>query len=345
MSMNIHVIPTPHATMRTTIIKRLTDGQLQTRVENPIGTVIDKFFNFAANSATTSVYSEGDAKEINIDPVNTVWVDKKGTDAFFYFEVKEYYDQASTNPPIERDLWYGYNVDAKDAPDFDSSFTQDDPTYFLWSSGGTPEAPTYAFNPTTSENTKLASTYVELGSTTARREYLKEKLLAKYTDPDIPAIFMGSSLLTIAPEVSNFTLPAGQAPNNHVVTQSKEHSRAQQSFIFRLEMLTRAISADVNLSTEAKFNLLDGEISLDNWAVFLKVDRSLNGLINSTGNRTSWNFFRLGSVANVTPYTYTPPSINTGSWTATNDTSIDVASAPPRVLNTNNIHWLTWLRS
>lgn len=313
------------------------DGIIRTRVQAG-QTNTDKRFNFSS-------YPEGTYEEIKNDPVFSVSSEKINTVARYIITVDDLYLSTATEIPQERFVWYPWNADEKNYEDSTAvqTFSPSAPLYVLWRGDQArgPTNPVNAWNPTT-ESTTLDSLYTKLATTAERRQYLKDKLLAKYQDPDLLAIAMGSSLLTITTNSVSYTSPAAAVPNDHRFTNSKMHARANQSMIFRMEMLTRAISADVNLNTEAKFNLLDGEISLDNWAVFLKVDRSLNGLINPTGNRNGWLFQRLGSMSGST---YTAPSINTGSWTATQDTSINIHSAPPASINNNDLAWLTWLRS
>ena len=319
MATIIRMIPVGHAGRTTTAVRIEDDGIIVCRTEES-GGAVDRRFNFSS-------YTEGTVVDIAQDPIRSVSVQKLGTDARIIIEVYEYYDQnlKAEEIPEERDLWYSYTTAANMIPSdtLPQGATPSTPVYVLWKSDGTPASPTLPWN-INDESTPLARLYARLGSTAERRQYLKDKLLSKYTDPDLNAIMMGSSLLRIVPDSVSYNTPASDPPNNHSYTNQKDHPRANQSMIYRMEMLARAISADVNLDSEAKFNLLDGEISLENWAVFLKVDRGLNGLINPTGNRTDWRFQRLGSVSSSSPYAYTAPSINTGSWTATYDTSINI---------------------
>ena len=377
MSMNIHVVPVPHATKRTTIIKRLSDNKLQTRVEDPVGTVADKFFDFATDGTNTSSYSEGDSKQFitvadnsatNDDPVLSIWVDKKGTDAFAYVEVIQYYDSSLTgeNAPQERDLWYAYNTDNKDIPDFDSSFVQSDPLYFLWLSGGTPESPTVAFptSPTNSDsqNTKLASIYSQLAVTDStlsqddrntltlqnRRTYLKQLIRQNTIDhPNYPQWLAGNFL---------------PALTSNTGSDIKEYLQNLQTLSYYPEMLTRAISLDGNLTgseSERKFNLLEGMAKLDLGVVHREnLTRSLASKVTSRDgsgsdderitDRNSWVFMILGTIAAGNSGAYTAP---TTDWSLTADVT-DSQAGTTELIDLNGSvavigsdhDWQSWLR-
>ena len=338
MTTIIRTIPTPHSIKRTTAIGIEDDGIVRIRVEENNSNV-DRRFNFSS-------YPEGTNVIITQDEIRGVDVLKLGTDARFVIEVIEYYDEnlKPEEAPQERDVWYAYDTASDSIPKDDATQTKSPsaPIYVLWKTGGTPAIPTIAWpNPFRDESTPLASEYTRLGSTEARRNYLKDRLLSQYTDPDLLAIFMGTSLVTITAQVDTF-IDAATSTNRHVITQNKDQARGMQSFIFRQEMLARAISADINLDSEAKFNLLEGEINLSNNDVFVKLNRSTNGLIAQSGNRNAWNFVRLGSVSATSPYKYTPPTANTATWTGTADISINVSSAPSTEVTDD---WMQWLRS
>ena len=338
MATIIKLIPTPHAVKETTAVGIEDDGIVRIRVEENNANV-DRRFNFSSYPEETSV-------SITQDEIRDVDVLKLGTDARFIIEVKEYYDQnlKPEEAPQERSLWYAYDTAADRIPldTADQGASPSTPVYVLWKTDGTPASPTIPWpSPFNDESTPLSSEYTRLGSASARRDYLKGLLLSQYTDPDLLAIFMGTSLVTIVPQVDTFVDPA-TSTNNHVITQNKDQPRGMQSFIFRQEMLARAISADINLNSEAKFNLLEGEINLSNNDVFVKLNKATNGLIAQSGNRNAWNFIRLGSVAAASPYKYTPPIANTAIWNGTADTSINVSSAPSTEVTAD---WIGWLRS
>lgn len=328
MSTIIRFVPVAHATKRTTAIAMENDGLIRTRVENPVGAATDRRFNFSS-------LSEGQARVITEDPVTLVTSEKIGADARFVIDVTNYYDSALTgdDAPTERFLWYAYTVDEKDAPADNAvqTATPANPLYFVWTSGGTPASPTVAFNFPSQDQT-AQRLYVELGTTEERRNYLKARLLEKVNDPLNIFIFAGTSIA-----VQN---AASIRVNNNVAIVQREHSRRMQGWVYRIEMLVRAVSADVNLNTEAKFNLLAGEIGISNADVFQKMDLAVNGAIAVGAARTDWVFQRLGSVAASSPYAYSPPSHPT-LWSATHETTIDVGAAPPSGVT----DWYNWLRT
>ena len=334
MSTVIRLIPRADAAKETTGIAILDDGRIRTRVETASART-DKEFNFGS-------LVEGDTRDIpdTDEPVTRVNAEKIGTDARFVIDVIEFYDEnlRGADAPKERFLWYLYTLKPEEAPapDAPQTATPSTPLWVLWSSDGTPAAPTNAFSFGTAVTAPRL--YAELQNDGNRREYLKSKLLMKIADPiELLSIFAGTAMNTIASY--SFTQPASNS-RLHIVRL--EHERALQSWVFRLEMLARAISADVNLNSEQKFNLLNGEIGLSNVDIFGRVDKSLAGLINQGGgNRNAWVFHRLGSVAGTAPFAYTPPPQNTSVWSSTADTSINVTSEPPSEV----LDWINWLRN
>ena len=333
MSTIIEMVPTPHATARTVMVGLEDDGIIITRVEDPVGTAVDKRFNGSSLGEGQVWVPTTDA-----DPVIEFQSEKIGADARFVIRVKQYYDQTAVEPniPEQRFLWYAYN-DTPPYPDSTTpqTATPDTPLYIHWSGNGTPENPTPPYpkqqNPPKERTSiNVSRLYGLLGTTSARREYLKAKLLAKADDPNLPHIMAGNTSANIVDSPANNDL-----------------ARAQQTVSFRLEMLTKAISADINLDTEAKFNLLNGEIDIKTSDVFSKIDRDAGTAINLNGDRTTWSFVRLGSVSDDQtdpPYQYTAPLSNLATWTATADTTINVSTSVATNLNQGNLYWLTWLR-
>ena len=271
----IRLIPSPHTVKRTTAIGIEDDGIVRIRVEEG-GSNVDRRFNFSS-------YPEGTSVSITQDEIRDVDVLKLGTDARFVIEVKEYYDEnlKPEEAPEERDLWYAYDTAADSIPDDDATQTKSPSNilYVLWKSGGTPSSPTIAWpNPFTDESNPLPRIFTRLASVAERRNYLKGKLLDKVSD-------MFSLLMTICGE-KNETAYAQKSDivdedGSSIIRiiQDLDHPRRMQGFAFRLETLTRAISVDSNLTDERKFNLLDGEIGLDNGDVFSKMNRAVAGTI------------------------------------------------------------------
>lgn len=321
MSTIIHVVPVAHATKRTTGIAIENDGVLRTRVEAPIGTAVDKRFNFATDTATSTAYGEGTSAVINNEPVVLVAAEKIGTTARFIIQVTEFYAATllGDDAPQERYLWYDYKVKAEDAPD--STVTQtaspSSPLWVLWSSGGTPAAPTVAFN-VVAQNTKLASEYTRLATLAARRETLKLALQADVFNPALPVWLVDNS----------------------------EDERS--AFIRRFEMLTRALSIDANLNTEAKFNLLAGEIGLDAYTVAMRISSSIvsGGGVGSLhgADRGGWQFFRLGSLGTGPAFPYSPPSTTNYIAYTSDVAGITLSGVPAAVSANDGRGWLDWLR-
>ena len=178
-----------------------------------------------------------------------------------------------------------------------------------------------------------ARLYGQLATTEARREFLKAKLLAHIDNRDLLFYFAGTSMPVITQtSIDRFT--------GAIVSAEAEFGRRNQSLVYWLEMLTRAVANDDNLNSEAKFNLLNGEISLALGDVVARVDKALAGTIAGSRPRSNWNYLRLGSVANASPWAYTAPTDPT-TWNTTSDTSISVGAGVPA----DALNWLSWLRS
>ena len=177
--------------------------------------------------------------------------------------------------------------------------------------------------------------YARLGTVAARRDDLKTKLRGIVDDPMLPFIVMGSSL---NPIVSRTSTVSTTSPT---LLDDREHAKRMQGFAFRTEMLARAISVDANLNTEAKFNLLNGEIGLPSANVFMRLSNTLNADIANQMPRAGWRFRPFGSVASIAPFTYTAPTHPT-AWPTTHDSSIDVGSGVASEITED---WIGWLRS
>ena len=319
MSTIIKLVPKAHATKRTTVVQATNDGVIRTRVENPVGTDTDKSFNF-------STLAEGDPSPAANEPVVRVDTQKIGTVASYVIEVTNFYDESLTGDavPTEYFIWYDYKTKADEAPD--SETPQTFPVTMLWTTAGTPQAPTRALSPTAQTIGRL---YQNLGSLEARREHLKGNILSYINNPDW-GLWMAGSLSAPATNVNNFL----------VVSR-------RQSFVFWLEMLTRAISIDGNLDTERKFNLLNGESTLDVKDVLPRIE----GFVNDVGanveydySRTNWNYRRLGSIPAVSPYNYNPPT-----YTLQNGNPVRVQAQVDSLITLSNDtvgdSWTDWLRS
>ena len=311
MSTIIKLIPKAHATKRTTVVQATNDGIIRTRIEDPVGTDTDKSFNFSA-------LAEGDPSPAANEPVIRVDTQKIGTAASYVIEITNFYDESLTGDavPTEYFIWYDYKTKADEAPD--SETPQTFPITMLWTTAGTPQAPTRALSPTVQTVGRL---YQRLASLDNRRQYIKFNLLSLYDHPKRWEWAMG-----------------GQGVANVNADTDILVGRTNQTFIYWLEMLTRVISIDDNLNTEAKFNLINGDSSLDGNDLI----KNIAGFLNRSGNifgptpdytsdRSTWDFRRLGSVANTSPYGYVPPTLTTHGdfkhWVAIKDTTITLVGA------------------
>ena len=265
------------------------------------------------------------------DDVASVRISKSGTDERAIVAVTTYHapNDASSVPPAGM-YWYNWQTtDLKDAPDpaFQES-TQVFTTIFnISTAGALPTGNSVA-------STVPARLYGQLGTTTARREFLKAKLLAHIDNRDLPFYLAGTSMPIITQTVIR------QFGLNGVISEYARMARRNQSYMYFLESLTRAISNDDNLDSERKFNLLNGEIGLPIGNVIGRIDLNLAGTIAGSNPRANWTYLRLGSVAASSPWAYSAPTDPT-TWTATSDTLISVGSG----VGADLIDWLGWLRS
>ena len=329
MSTIIKLIPEAHATKRTTWIRLTGDGQITTRVEDPIGTDTDKSFDFSS-------MNEGDPSPPANEPFQFIDAGKIGTHARYIIGISEFYDQSLTGNsiPQERFIWYDYKTKADDAPD--SETIQTFPINVLFSTAGTPDSPTRALSVTTQTTSRI---YGSLGTTAARREYLKQLIRVNHVDHK---------------DFQNW-LTGFQYHDISGITSSLYQYRA--NYWAWLEMLTRAISVNTNLEDttnpttagERKFNLLVGDASLSGIDVFNYAGINLlREITNSSNNRTGWTLIRLGEVAAASPYAYTKPTIETGNWGFTGSNANTVANNEITVRSGITIpsgtSWLDWLR-
>ena len=216
------------------------------------------------------------------------------------------------------------------------------PINAFWTSGGSPAVPTVAFPGSyTDETIAPVNLYTSLANADNRRNYLKQKLRAIIESPELHIVLAGNTFNSITQQTLTIPLPHPSQSPSLQLNVTYEMTRRKQNLTFWLEMLTRAISADVNLNTEAKFNLLNGEISLPIASVIRNTNLSLGPTIVGSQARNNWAYLRLGTIAgNV----YTPPHNNNPIWAHTADTTINIGGAPPTELNTI-LYWMEWLRS
>ena len=342
MSTVIRLVPSAHATKRTTMVGIEDDGRIRTRVEDPVGTPTDYQFNFGA-------LPEGTSGAINVEPVRTVVSEKIGTDARFVIDVTDFYDSALTgaDAPKERFVWYDYQTKAEDAPDsqLPQTATPTTPIYVLWTSAGTPASPTTAFNFSSPTWTR-PSLYASLGSLAERRNFLKRGLLASISEN--PLWHVGT-LLHSSFAVNTITSQGHVARLEQKVDSINDLIRFYQYVAFRPKMLALTLSIDANLDNEAKFNLLDGEINKIDPNLFAALvhTRAIAGYTPSS-NITNWRFYRIGARPQATePWTWNPPG-DSNSYPGRVDNiagiSLTNANLPANLRANNGAAWITWLR-
>ena len=322
---------------KTTIIRLDDDLKISIRSEIS-GAPTDSQFNFTGLQEGQMV-SPNDPQDV----INSIQVAKDGTEEVAIIGVNVYHaEDEHDTVPAEGQYWY--NPDNQYWPSTaaqpgktlaaDPSFKNVVQTF-----------PETIFNisgiltqhPFRTGNSVGATTISNDDLRNYRRSQLKMKLNAILNHDLFMSTMDGASLVTVITP-SSTTVPSSGGD----VIEVKELARRRQAFWFRLEMLTRAVAIDSNITNNQRFSLLDGEISINFQDVFKKINPALNGLIAVTGdNRTGWNFHRLGSVASSSPYAYTAPVLSTAVWNSTLETSINIATPPDEVTD----NWIGWLRT
>ena len=334
MSTFLKIKPTEHPTIKMTGIRLDDDNKATYRTETG-GVATDTRVNFSG--LLTDQTFQGTA------PIGLVTADKLGTQERVVIEVLAYYAKGEEDTVPSADIyWYdtrthyrfGGPVEAGKSEAADPHFNT--PQVFpvtiynesklaAWSTGNTVVS--------SITNTRI---FGQLGSVEARRQYLKSKLAAILDDPTRQYIMDGTSL----PPIPQDSVVNIEDATGTLVTAQNILDRRKQGFLFRLEMLARAVSIDSNLSDEAKFNLIEGEIDLPIADVFSKMPQQIAGDIAGTRPRANWHFRKISSVGAAPTYKYTVPS-TMDLWSTTYDANIDLGSAaPPEVLN-----WSVWIKS
>ena len=345
MSTFIEVAPEESQDTQTTIVR--IDDDLKISVRQMKGAArTDMHLNF-------SNMDVGDELATYPEPVASVRITKLGADNRATIVVKCYYLEGEAHTvPAAGVYWFDpskqYNPELGDPGD--GRTAGPDPVF----EGTTQQFPVLIFAPDTITPTLPANTasalavptrYTQLATLPARRQHLRTALLQRINDARLPWILAGATLAPIAAKTTPVNLPQ-TGPNLRTtaetinITEERELARRQQSLSYWFETLARAISVDANLNTEAKFNLLDGEVGLDTGRVFARMPLTLAASIAGTRTRTDWQFHRFGSVAGTSPHAYIAPTHNT-LWGVTRDTGIDIGSAVPAPVTEN---WINWLR-
>ena len=323
MSTFVEVRPTVHETLTTTMVRLDDDFRVTIREESP-----DK--DSPSTIVVTDIqrnYSgmeDGDYTTA-VDPIEFVNVTKLGTDERCVIAVKCYHPENEANlvPPAGI-YWWNVETHYNFYGPVDRTKTRAaDPTF-----EGTAQAfPQIIFN-----NSDLTARgalpvgntvatawvdqrlYARLGSTEARRSHIKNNIRSYIDDPSFSLYVAGVGGLFITDASTNMA-----------------RSRRLQSFLLMLEMVAMAISVDVNLNTEQKFNLLNGMTTLERDVVASRIDRMVNGESGQprplSTDRSAWTFRRLGNVNATSPFTYTEPTAVTISglgltWNVVEDSTL-----------------------
>ena len=327
MSTFIEIRPTQHATIKTTGVR--IDGNFKVTVRTETGGVAtDHKVNFSGLLTDQTIQGS--------PPIGQVRVGKIGTQERVIIEVLAYH-AAGEEDKVPSAGQYWYNI--KNHYPFGGTPEQGKTVSPNPSFEGTAQTfPIVIFNESTltawtansATSTVPSRLYGQLGTLANRRDHLKQLILRNVDNPLFP-IWISRPLLA----------PATTA--DHLL----EHGQRQETLIYWLEMLTRAISIDANLGLERQFNFLAGECGLDGGEVITRAN-SLTGsqIYNGSSSRNGWRYQRLGSVGANTPWTYSPPTGN--SWTpqrydnvANNEISLSTANA----IGAGTLDWVTWLRS
>ncbi len=337
MSTFVDIRPIAHLTKRTTIVRIDEDFKVSVK-EN----ARDLHYNFTGLDVDNGQQLDG----ANVtDPIVYVRGIKEGTDSRLIIGVNCYYEEDNQTIPNAGLYYYstkdhfdfeeilqqmkGESTDGKTkAPDpmFTNPVQQFPTQIFNIAPGGTTLSANTA-NPPAIITAASQRLYGRLENTENRRQHLKLLLRNNHIDNTDVAI-----------ESVNFLYGLGTSTNNPAA--NREYLLGQQGYRAWLEMMANVLSIDANLNTEQKFNLLAGELSIPLLSIAEHgLDPGLrNRVTNNSGNRAAWRFSRWGSVGATDPWTYTPPSVNTG-YNRSVDTLITLTGAA--LANT----WITWVRS
>ena len=166
-----------------------------------------------------------------------------------------------------------------------------------------------------------------------RRSELKNKINLLVTDPMLPAI-TGFTSFAVIDQITVSGLREDLV---------NDYPRRLQSFWTWIEMLTRAISIDANLSSDEYYALLLGEVSLNIWSVFERLDRrSAADIRNGANSRNGWAFHGFGTVSQANPQAPWVYALPTGTtWRLVRNNNINIGSTA----SVTQFNWITWLRT
>ena len=330
MATAIEMNPIEHATKVTDFVRIDDDMSCTLRVSDD-GTPSSFFYNFSG-IPEGEVYTPPSPISDNIAFVR---VTKDGANTSVTIQVKMYYAAGSTGANLPRAWIYGQAFTNPDTADtVKMTFTEDDldPSNLvqsfplvIWNPSQLKDAAVPAANTATSDYT-VQRLYTRLGTLEARREHIKNNLLTYLNDPNFTLLIGGA-----------FLRPGADAG---IVIDNIQKS---QSFIFWMELMTRAISIDSNFDSEMKFNLLNGDTTLPIIEVSSKMINFFDGQNPKIGaDRSAWTFRRLGTVSSQSPFTYTKPVGGSGQlneWSSTHDLTCTLTGADV------GDSWLKYLRS
>ena len=326
MSTFIEIRPTQHATIKTTGVR--IDGNFKVTVRTETGGVAtDHKVNFSGLLTDQTLQGT--------DPIGQVRVGKIGTQERVFIQVNAYYASGEEDKVPAAGL-YWYNI--KNHYPFGGTPEQGktasaDPNF------NTPQTfPIVIFNESTltawtansATSTVPSRLYGQLGTLDNRRQYLKQLILKNVDNPMLPMWSLG---MVHSPVASNATL-----------LQIAGYLKRIEIISYWLEMLTGAISVDVNLNSEQKFNLLKGECELSVRLIARNLPdggtygaQSISRAIFNFSSRNSYTYFKIGDVGGAPDYQYTRTN-----WLAVPSTN------PVITMNGSadiGMDWVTWLRT
>ena len=341
MATFVEIRPVEHDDKKTTFVRIDDDLRVTTRIEEVGKSDDDSFWNFTG--VTEGDYLTG--AEAGGDPIAYVNVTKLGTDARAVISVNAYYAaNEATTVPNAGIYWYPWKtqVDREPflrvakgeeepkegvpplAPDISEGQVQTFPvTIFNISDNAVPGANTAAVSFT------QPSLYTRLGSLENRRNHLKALLRNLLDHPD--------QNIWLAGVVQDYAHVDFRNPINTYTNRIFTQQMRWVDRIILLQMWANVISINDNLNTEQKFNLINGNLSLDPYDMYFEPSPSANtgvSISSTNANVSNWTFKCFGTVGSSSPWTYTRTN-----WNLNTNSIITMTGAA--LGNT----WPNWVRS
>ena len=309
MSTFVDLRAIPHATKRTTILR--IDGDFMISV---LENARNLHYNFTGLDVDNGQQLDG----ANVtDPIVYVRGIKEGTDSRLIIGVNCYYEEDNQNIPNSGLYYYS----TKDHFDFeeilqiqkgestDGKTKAPDPMF----TNPVQQFPTQIYNVAPQGTTLSANTatplaiitapsqrlYGRLGNLTARRNHLKNLLRGHLDHPD-RAIWNAVNSAAWA-NTDTSLQPAQQL---RVFTPLLK--RPASNIIF-LELMANLIARDINLNTEQKFNLLNGNLSLNAHDLFFEPEGiyGTDTIRGTASSSASYSVRVFGAIGSSSPWTYT----------------------------------------